>query len=94
MPPDAVLVSERDETTFGLWYRQAIGERADVAIIDSRLLPYPWYRTQLVQRYPDMDLAAVRPGGLTALNRPVYIVTNSQGEEVVRSAARYAARLP
>jgi hypothetical protein len=91
LPTDAVLVSEHDATTFGLWYRQALGERGDVVVVDARLLPYPWYRDQLLGRYPDMNPAAMRPGGLTALERPIYVVANPV-EEVVKPASNAARR--
>ncbi|MDQ3809506.1 MAG: DUF2723 domain-containing protein [Chloroflexota bacterium] len=79
LPHHAVVVSDRDETTFSLWYRQALGDRPDVVVVDSRLLFRDWYRHNLVERYPDLDPAAVRPGGLTALNRPVYALVGAPG---------------
>ena len=88
LPPDAVIVSERDETTFSLWYRQALGQRRDVVVIDGRLLTWDWYRRDLFHRYPDLEPAAVKPGGLTALARPVFVLDGQPGEEVVRAVAR------
>jgi hypothetical protein len=85
LPPDALVVSERDETTFSLWYRQALGERPDVVVVDNRLLAQDWYQHHLIRRYPDLSPAAVKPGGLTALARPVYILEGPPGEEIVRS---------
>lgn len=85
-PPEALVVSERDATTFALWYRQALGERADLVVVDSRLLFQAWFRGNLVQRYPDLDPAAVRPGGLTALRRPVYLLVGPPGEETLQPA--------
>jgi hypothetical protein len=95
LPPDAVVVSERDETTFSLWYRQALGERNDVVVVDSRLLFRDWYQGNLARRYPDLNPAAVRPGGLTALERPVYLLVGPPGEEVAqRHGSRPAVSLP
>jgi hypothetical protein len=37
------------------------------------MLPFDWYQRNLAQRYPDLAPAAIRPGGLTALERAVYI---------------------
>jgi len=79
-PPGAIVVSQQDRHTFALWYfRYAIGQRSDVAVVDSALLGYDWYSSQLLHyggipasahrllAGPDEDLAqAVR-----ALNRPV-----------------------
>lgn len=72
LPPSAVLVSNHDECTFPLWYQQALGERPDVVVVDSRLLFYSWYRDQLAQRYPDIEAARWYPGGLQGTGRPLY----------------------
>jgi hypothetical protein len=91
VPPHALVVSEHDETTFALWYRQAAGERPDVVVIDGRLLTRDWYRAQLVRRYPDLDPAAVRPGGLTALGRPVYTLIGEPAEAALQLGGHPAA---
>ncbi len=56
LPANAVVMSKQDETTFSLWYRQALGERADVVVIDKRLLAQDWYRHNLAIRYPNFNL--------------------------------------
>jgi hypothetical protein len=75
LPPNAIIVSERDESTFSLWYQQALGQRQDIVVIDSRLLFYDWYQHNLRHHHPDLNPTALRPGGLTALARPVYMLT-------------------
>jgi hypothetical protein len=70
----ALVVSEHDETTFSLWYRQALGGRPDLVVVDARLLTHAWYRSHLAQQHPDLDAQAIRPGGLTALGRPIFRV--------------------
>jgi hypothetical protein len=87
LPKNALVVSEQDGTTFSLWYRQALGERPDVVVVDRRLLPYDWYQDQLIRRYPDLDLPAIRSGRLAALTRPVYLLEGLPGRETVRSVA-------
>ena len=94
LPPHALVVSEHDETTFALWYRQASGERPDVIVVDGRLLTHGWYRSQLVRRHPDLDPAAVRPGGLTALARPVFTLVGKPAEATLRWAERRPASHP
>jgi hypothetical protein len=77
LPPEAIVVSNRDETTFTLWYRQALGERPDVVVIDKRLLAYEWYQHHLEQRHPNLDLST----GLSSPPQPVYLLTGVPGEE-------------
>jgi hypothetical protein len=38
LPSNALVVSKHDETTFTLWYRQAVGERPGIVVVDRRLL--------------------------------------------------------
>jgi hypothetical protein len=70
----ALVVSEHDETTFALWYHQALGDRPDLVVVDARLLTHAWYRAHLARQHPDLDAQAIRPGGLTALGRPIFVV--------------------
>lgn len=74
MPPNAIVVSEHDESTFSLSYQQALGTRQDLVIIDNRLLSHDWYQRHLILHYPDLDPAALRPGELTKLGRPIYML--------------------
>ncbi|RLC78069.1 MAG: hypothetical protein DRI61_10445 [Chloroflexi bacterium] len=54
-PVNAVLVTDRDEHTFTLWYfRYALRLREDVVVVDRDLLRYNWYREALA-RQPGMD---------------------------------------
>ncbi len=85
LPHDAIVVTERDEYTFSLWYYQSLGQRLDVVVIDSRLLSYEWYRAHLIHHYPDLNPAAVRLGGLTALERPLYqLITRFDKDELIK----------
>ncbi|MBI2322947.1 MAG: DUF2723 domain-containing protein [Chloroflexi bacterium] len=80
LPPRAVLLSDSDAHTFSLWYAQdVLGLRPDVAIVDLRLVAWPWYRAGLERRHAGLalrsattaavvlDLLAAGPQG-----RPVY----------------------
>lgn len=50
-PPDAVLLSQEDRTTFALWYfRHGLGRREDVLVIDLDLLGYAWYKTRIAEQ--------------------------------------------
>ncbi len=82
LPPNALLLTGQDEQTFPLWYAQVIeGLRPDVAIVDVRLLEWPWYRRQLPSRYPGLLLPVEAEGKWTdALlkansGRPVLFLT-------------------
>ena len=68
----AIIVSEKDETTFALWYQQTMGLRPDVMIIDGRLLFYDWYQQNLSARNPHLGPDVLRPGHLLRANRPIY----------------------
>ena len=64
LPPDALLLTEQDEQTFPLWYAQVVeGLRPDVAIVDVRLLEWPWYRRQLPLRYSGLLLPTEAEAG-------------------------------
>lgn len=85
-PPRAILLADRDEETFSLWYvQQVIGERQDVVIVDVRLLALPWYRASLGRLNPDLGLSAtdtdvtavVGPGHVPG--RPVSIAPTPTG---------------
>lgn len=82
MPLNAIVISEHDESTFSLWYQQALGIRLDLVIIDNRLLSHDWYQRHLIHHYPDLDPAAVRPGELTKLGRPIYMLIEPVEENV------------
>ncbi|MBL7163073.1 MAG: DUF2723 domain-containing protein [Anaerolineales bacterium] len=54
-PQNAILFALDDEDTFTLWYYHfALGERPDVAVLQKRLLPEEWYRTNMRETYPDL----------------------------------------
>jgi hypothetical protein len=79
-PPEALLLADGDHTTFTLWYLQYVeGMRRDVAIVDSNLLMFDWYRQRLASTYPDLsrldrdDLPAFRAANEE--NRPFCTVS-------------------
>ena len=45
-------------------------------------------------RFPDLDPNAVRPGGLTALRRPIWVVVGASGQEGVRPARALSCSQP
>jgi hypothetical protein len=54
-PQRAILLSQRDAHTFTLWYFQRVlGRRPDVAVVDTGLLGYDWYRADLARAYPGL----------------------------------------
>ena len=83
--PEAVIITDSDSRTFALWYgRYALKLRSDVAIVNTNLLPYAWYRQTLRQAHPDLTLfdqhrqpVATLPT-LVAYNfskKPIYLAT-------------------
>lgn len=55
LPPHAVLVTNRDEESFSLWYAQyALGIRPDIALVSPPLLEFDWYQRHLERVYPDL----------------------------------------
>jgi hypothetical protein len=75
----AVILTNRDATTFSLWYAwQALNQRPDVVVVDERLLDWEWYRESIDLTYPGLHL--VDPTSVAedelqrgqAAGRPVY----------------------
>lgn len=59
LPPQAIAISASDEHTFALWYAQQVeGSRPDLLVLDRDLLPYGWYRDNILPRYPDVQVPA------------------------------------
>ena len=57
LPPDAIIITEDDESTFALWYfHYALKMRGDISIVVKGLLAYGWYRETLVRTSPDLHL--------------------------------------
>jgi len=56
-PPQALLFTSEDETTFTLWYFQfVLHERNDLAVVDTRLISFAWYRHMLRTGYPALSV--------------------------------------
>ncbi|MFQ5610894.1 MAG: DUF2723 domain-containing protein [Anaerolineae bacterium] len=73
--PGAVIIADNDPQTFALWYgRYGLAQRPDVAIVNSHLLAYPWYRQSLRQTHPRLRLSDEAGQPLTAL--PAFIEHN------------------
>ena len=83
LPQRAILVTREDRHIFSLWYLQYVeAHRQDVALVDTRLLSWPWYRRNLAKTYPDLvvpDLSTVPLKELLTFaaanvaTRPVYL---------------------
>jgi hypothetical protein len=53
LPPRAVIMARGDEDTFALWYGQyALHLRPDVAVVNTSLLAWEWYRDNLARQFP------------------------------------------
>ncbi len=86
--PNSLILAINDSIIGPLWYLQSTGERTDVTVISSPLIPFDWYDKNLSQRYPDIFDPGVLQNNsledklviLTKKNiseRPVYAVFNS-----------------
>lgn len=83
--PNAVIITDNDPYTFALWYgRYGLGLRPDVAIVNSNLLPYTWYRQSLLFTHPNLLLVSGENRPLTTLpnffrsnlsQSPIYVAT-------------------
>jgi len=83
VPVNAIVFAREDREVFGLWYfRDALGQRADVIVIAGGLLQFDWYLNTLAQTYPDLviprwsrvsflDLVSANP------ERPLCIIDES-----------------
>jgi hypothetical protein len=59
LPPEGMVLTNLDEQTFPLWYLQVVRDvHPEVAVVDVRLLEWPWYRAQLPARYPGLAIPA------------------------------------
>ena len=67
LPPNAIVVSEEDRTSFALWYFQFVEQRrVDVLTLDRDLWQFGWYRSEVgVRAHSDLNVA------LQSLSRPV-----------------------
>ncbi len=71
LPPNAIVLTDDDDSTFALWYAQTITRsRPDVMILDTRLIEWRWYRATIARFYtalvPDAETLA-RPVGALAV---------------------------
>ena len=86
MPADALVFAEGDQVIFSLWYfHYALGQRADIAVIASDLLPFDWYQDTLKTTYPSLSVPGPLPDAIISANpgRPVCIV-EYDGQALIR----------
>jgi hypothetical protein len=80
-PRRAVLLSAQDAHTFTLWYFQhVLRQRSDVAVVDTGLLGYDWYRAGLLRAYPGLIVSGVDANQLGRAN-PARPICEVVGEE-------------
>ena len=66
-PADALVLTLRDEDTFPLWYAHyAEHQRPDIAVVVKPLLEFEWYRANLRQVYPTLQVPSQQQNGWTA----------------------------
>jgi hypothetical protein len=56
LPRGALVLTDGDGRTFGLWYRRLVDERPDVALAYRLLLFWPWYFEHLATHHTDIVL--------------------------------------
>jgi hypothetical protein len=68
-PKQAVLLTAQDAHTFTLWYFQhVLRRRPDVAVVDTGLFEYDWYRVDLLRAWPGLVVPGSGVGELTRAN--------------------------
>lgn len=80
-PERAVLLSAQDAHTFTLWYFQhVLGWRPDVAVVDTGLLGYDWYRVGLERVYPGLVVLGIDADRLGQANpvRPICEIVEGE----------------
>ncbi|HEX2173638.1 MAG TPA: DUF2723 domain-containing protein [Dehalococcoidia bacterium] len=81
VPPSAVLLTQRDDYTFSLWYAQyVLGVRLDVALVQDRMLSFPWYQEHLRRLYPDLEVGDL---GDKDGSRPIELIRQNLGHRPV-----------
>lgn len=86
-PQDALIFTDTDKETFSLWYFHfALGQRPDLAIIASSLLPFNWYQETLETTYPDLNMPDLFPWPETVASanptRPACFVEYTEQTEM------------
>lgn len=55
--PNGVLFVEADLSLFPVWYMQSVeGVRKDIAVLDVDMLMLPWFKGQLKEKYPTVEI--------------------------------------
>jgi len=76
-PRNSLIVSNQEVHSFALRYASAVSvQRSDVIPIDIRLLRYDWFRDDLTQIYPELELTESAPnlGWLRAVPRDTTVI--------------------
>jgi hypothetical protein len=92
IPQNSLVFVDGDAQIFSLWYVQfALNQRADMAIVAEGLLPYGWYRENLQDTYPNLQVPQrdnLQPSDLAAANPRRTICYISQDEPLMCVQAR------
>jgi len=57
IPQNGILITYGDNDTFPLWYMQMVEKhRTDVVVINESLSYGEWYREQILENYPDLNV--------------------------------------
>jgi len=57
IPQNGILITYGDNDTFPLWYMQMVEKhRTDVVVINESLSYSKWYREQVLENYPDLEV--------------------------------------
>jgi hypothetical protein len=61
-PANAIVFAKGDKSIFTMWYfHYALGERPDIAVVATDLLPFDWYQQTLHTNYPNLELPGPFP---------------------------------
>lgn len=99
--PNGVLFVEADLSLFPLWYMQYVeGIRRDVAVLDVDMLMLPWFKGQLKEKYPAIEVKVpdiirhAKGGRFKPLSMEAMVSYKvSQVEGMIDNMARYPVYL-
>jgi hypothetical protein len=82
--PGGLVVTRRDSPTFSLWYAvYTQNQRPDVVVVNGRMLGYLWYREQVRDGYPDINVPYATSGALTTDDLIRELIENNYSQRPV-----------
>jgi hypothetical protein len=88
--PGAVIIADDDAQTFALWYsRYGLAQRPDVAIVNTNLLPYAWYRQTLHKTHSNLRISD--QSGLPVTTVQAFVDWNLPGSPIYLTTSQFSS---